>query len=343
LIVLFAHEFKMKCTLVPILLWVILPLPSNGKCSSAEQEHAEDNHPRRKIYKYPTRSARVSRIRPSERSSSESKPLFVNPLTTNVTLSEKLASIPRGGSDGESSNEKDSDFAKRLKEQEEEEELAAASAATTSNQFSSSAFGWTLIGTAASFFVASTVVLSPSVVWKDVISGINTILSLHWIHQLSQQPLTAFIDVFVAAHLLAKPGTVESIQKKVWPTVISTFKTMLLAEAWSYFWKLTWKTLSRPEDKESVSSATSQLPEWLPKRMGEWWMQTNKFVEGFMQRGTRRVIQKVLQKNIQDTVFRLASHGASVFQEQWYSKAITSSPTSMAASPTAGTSASEQR
>jgi len=313
------------------------PLPDGGNRSEASIMTG-DEHDNSILHSYPTRSSSASsRTRPIHNNNNNPLKnrdvrLGISPKT-NGTLSEKFATL-RGGGGGSDNECRHHDFAARLRNQEQQEEDAAAalkngdSSQTTNEE---SRLAWTLIGTAASLVLASTLVFSPAAVWKDAVSACNAILSIHWIRELSRQPTVAFMDAVLAVSILSRPGTIESLQKQVWPSVVSTVKTLVLAEAWSYFWKVTWQTWASFQsdsassiDKDDDETLARPLaPTWVPVPVERLWLETSEWMDGFLKRGTRRILQKVLQKNIQDTFVRLASHGAGVFQSQWYSKTTT--------------------
>ena len=244
----------------------------------------------------------------------------------NTSLAERLSMLPRGG--------ENSDFEKRLRE--EEEELAQSMKRSTNqktppNSHHASNLSWTLIWTAASFFVAAAI-QNPAAVWKDMTAALNALLSIHWFRHMLQ-PI-ALLDVVATAHFVSKSSTFQSFREHIWPTVVSTMKTLLLAEAWSYFWKMTWRTTNTVVEKMKSEAdnkvervVASSTPEWIPDWMAGSWVKFNSVLDGIVKRGTRRIIQKVLQKNIQEAFLNLASHGVNVIQDQWYVKSTLGPPT----------------
>ena len=239
------------------------------------------------------------------------------PPRTNLTLSEKLASIkvasPALRGDGDCDHH---DFAERLRL---EEDLGNKEINTISgkkeNIDSSSNVACALLGAAASLLLTTTI-LSPTTLWTEYSSVVNSIVAVHWIRQLFR-----FGDVIVlSAHvLLISPETRAAFRKHVWPTVVSTIRTILLAEAWSYFWKLAWKVLPTSstrtgDEDEEKSSSNMGWPSWIPEWMQAYCRQTNSYVDGLVLRGTRRIIQKVLQKNVQFALGTIVSHGTNLWE-----------------------------
>lgn len=274
-------------------------------------------------------SQRIAQVRPQSNTNirfpnSRSR-LGVNQPKTNHSLSERWVQLHGGATqEGFMTDVEKDDFEMRLRQEEQQQDqtnLSLLSATKNLGDTSNSNGSWTWMGTVASILVASFIVLSPSAVWKEVLTGFNAIISIHSIKLFLQQPESAFSDFLVAIFLMSRPGTLESLQKQVWPTIVSTFKTMLLAETWSYVWKMTWKAVGNIQTAVGDIYPESTPPQWLPERWGNCWVQVTSSMDGFLQRHTRRVIQKILQRNIQETIIQLASRGAVLVQPQWYSKA----------------------
>eukprot|EP00527_Entomoneis_sp_CCMP2396_P009714 CAMPEP_0198136696 /NCGR_PEP_ID=MMETSP1443-20131203/317_1 /TAXON_ID=186043 /ORGANISM="Entomoneis sp., Strain CCMP2396" /LENGTH=354 /DNA_ID=CAMNT_0043797955 /DNA_START=172 /DNA_END=1236 /DNA_ORIENTATION=- len=327
-------------TFLVLLLLLLVPVCTSANYNDEQSSSSTSSNIHVFGSAFRTKASKAARVRPSQQPQSDSAgkinkehsiPLPSPKIKTNYctsSFSEKLATnIPGVGAD--------SDFAQRLRRYEEEElsvlENSKPLQDGNSAGYSSSGLSWTLIWTAASFFIASTV-LNPTAVWKDVITGLNALLSIHWF-RLVLQPV-ALLDVAAAAHLLSKTGTVESFQKHIWPTVVSTMKALLLAEVWAYFWKTTWKTMSFVVEKTNLSyatnnspSSTHEPPDWLPEWMSKRWNDANSLIDGVMKRGTKRIIQKVLQKNIQEAFVILASQGVGIVKEQLYSATSRSTAT----------------
>ncbi|KAL7577599.1 hypothetical protein ACA910_015122 [Epithemia clementina (nom. ined.)] len=268
---------------------------------------------------------------------------MARPPRTNWTLSEKFDSILQRG---EQQHEQPfhpriqcvgSDFAERLRQKEQgslDEFRKTSNHNFQSSPFPTSPFksqegttSWTLVGTAATVLIATTVFF-PTMVWTEAIKCLNAVLSIHWMRQwLNPSDL-----VVLAAHvLLLQPETRAALQKYAWPTIVSTVQAVVVAEAWSYFWKLFWKSLpptikvtgregADPAITENVNSSPV-WPPWIPTWVRSSWRETNAILDGLVHRGTRRIIQKLVQKNIQDVFVSLASQGVSVIeQQQWFSQ-----------------------
>ena len=245
----------------------------------------------------------------------------IAPPKTNWTLSEKFETMlpadPCSSTTRTKRQDRESDFAERLRH-EEERPLNDQSASSTTKTKSSNGSSWTIIGATASVVLA-TVVFFPSMVWTESAKTMNMIVSIYSLRQLFKP---SDLVLLASQTVLLHPDTRAMLQTHVWPMVLSTFQSLLLAEAWSYFWKLLWKsfpTIQFNKSKAGEKTNTS-VSYWLPSWMKVYWKETNGFLDRLLCRVTKRIVQKVVQKNIQQAFAVFASNGAAALQRQWMTK-----------------------
>ena len=225
-------------------------------------------------------------------------------------LSERMESLSTGAA---SSGDLDSDFLDRLRA--EEDRISALPARPTSvTSKASQVFFWGLTG--GMLLVLATTSLGSGqpyasasmFLWKELVSTSMSLYWLAWVRpgmSLSDlvTPLTTLLDSNVRIYVI----------DTVLPQVYKTVKRIVVTELWNAYFRRMWKELeglfvTTSDNDDVIVTASNQSTESSnshdPKR---WLYEKHKIFVDILERGTKKVIQSSLQKQLQSSFHSVSS------------------------------------
>jgi hypothetical protein len=215
------------------------------------------------------------------------------------SLADHLATI--------STSEKGSEFVNRLlQEQEQGDSVVSTISASRS-------FVWTVLGGTALVLLTSQL-LSPSsssfiaAMGQDLWKAAQVALSVNWLPWMWIRPsftATAAADLVAYAQLFAKVELLEYLWVHIAPLSFQSFRTMLLAELWNRFWTATFRQVALvfpPPAPPPPSSSSRSHTDNPSAASPAWLVASHSFLVGTIQRGTKKIFQTTIQKQLQGAI-----------------------------------------
>jgi hypothetical protein len=208
-----------------------------------------------------------------------------------------------------SSSEKGNEFVNRLlQEQEQEDSTICTTSATTS-------LVWTVLGGSALLLLTSQV-LSPSssstiaAMGQDLWKAAQAALSVNWLPWMWIRPsftAASAADLVAYVQLFAKVELLEYIWLHIAPLSFQSFRTMLIAELWNRFWTATFRQVALlfPPTPSTSSSSSSSHMDTPAAASPAWLVESHAFLVGTIQRGTKKIFQTTIQKQLQEAMHPL--------------------------------------
>ena len=146
--------------------------------------------------------------------------------------------------------------------------------------------------------VVVTSYLSPSL-WTELGQTLLQALSVAWLPVLWISPSSWPSDIWV--FYKSVESSWDWFKESALPIAMNTLKSMVVAEIWRNIWSITFRQLNILYKQEKENEESSKFPAWLEV--------SQRFFLGTIQRGTKSMFTKTVQKHVQASVSTIFRYG----------------------------------
>jgi hypothetical protein len=245
-------------------------------------------------------STKAVRVRPNDQEEDYFYVGSVQMKESTSSLADHLATL--------SSSKKGNEFVNRLLQEQDQGDSAVS---TTS---ASTSLVWTILGGSALLLLTSQL-LSPSsssaitAMGQDLWKAAQAALSVNWLPWMWIRPnfnAASAADLVTYIQLFAKVELLEYLWLNVAPLSFQSFRTMLIAELWNRFWTATFRQVALlfpPQTPSTSSSSSSRSHTDTPAAATPAWLvESHAFLVATIQRGTKKIFQTTIQKQLQEAM-----------------------------------------